>query len=315
MTDSGKSKWIPERVSVLIPAYQAEKTISRTLHSLQQQTYSNSEAIIINDGSADKTQELLDAFSAGDKRIHAYYQENAGVAAARARALSLARGEWTLMMDADDCLPEDYLMLLTNRAKESGKNLILAGIRYVDEEGEDLGQIKRPPKGLAGADYIHRRLVKLSRQTTLASVFWNKLFKTEKIQDIEFITGRKYDDIFVMHRLADRFEEIAFEPRALYAYTQRSQSITHSQKPADRLDIVEAYLLRADYYHKNQAYSYMDYSLADAYYEYKRILAQKREKNSDKEKRIRKLYLSLLKKCSRDSRIRRINLKARIMLL
>ena len=309
-------------VSVLIPAYQAENSIKNMMDSLQAQTYENWEAVIINDGSTDRTGEILEKMAADDPRIHCYYQENAGVAAARGKALSLAHGDWTLMADADDRIPDNYLEVLLKKADQYHAGMALAGIRYCEEDGR-VSRLILPPEGVGKPDFIHRRLVKLGRETTLACVVWNKLFKTEAIKDIQFVSDRKYEDIYVMHRMVDRFDKIAFAPEVQYDYIQQSASVMHTQKASDRLDVVEAYFRRALYYMETGAYSYMDHTLADAYYEYKRTLELRKNASYDekeeekwrkKNPEVCRRFLETLKTCRRESRIPHLINRACFML-
>lgn len=101
------------QVSVIIPAYNAESTISETLQSVLAQDYPAEyvEIIVIDDGSTDHTNSVIEEF--GDKVIH-IKQKNAGVAAARNNAAKLARGKWLAFVDADDTWPNNKLSLQMN---------------------------------------------------------------------------------------------------------------------------------------------------------------------------------------------------------
>lgn len=99
----------PPLVSVIIPAYNAQATLGATLSSVQAQTHANLEIIVVDDGSTDKTHELAVAVQAKDSRVRLIRQVNAGVAAARNRAMFEARGEWIAPLDADDLWHPDKL--------------------------------------------------------------------------------------------------------------------------------------------------------------------------------------------------------------
>jgi glycosyltransferase involved in cell wall biosynthesis len=92
----------PTLVSVLIPAFNAEKYLRETLASVANQTYRNLEIIVVDDGSSDGTGAIVQEFSRSDRRVRSVRQPNRGVAAARNHALSLARGELVAPIDADD---------------------------------------------------------------------------------------------------------------------------------------------------------------------------------------------------------------------
>ncbi|HEY9862115.1 MAG TPA: glycosyltransferase family A protein, partial [Candidatus Obscuribacterales bacterium] len=89
-------------VSVIIPAYNAERFIARTLESVLNQTYQNIEVLVVDDGSSDRTPEIVHHFAEIDARIILFHQSNAGVAAARNLAIQHAKGEFIAPLDADD---------------------------------------------------------------------------------------------------------------------------------------------------------------------------------------------------------------------
>ncbi|MEM9543610.1 MAG: glycosyltransferase, partial [Cyanobacteria bacterium P01_E01_bin.42] len=95
------------RISVIIPAYNAEKTIAKTIQSVLEQTFEDFEIIVINDGSSDRTLEIVESIS--DSRIQVYSYPNTGAAISRNRGLSLASGEFIALLDADDLWTTDKL--------------------------------------------------------------------------------------------------------------------------------------------------------------------------------------------------------------
>ena len=97
-------------VSVMMPAYNAEKYIEQAIHSLQAQTYSNWELIVVNDGSTDRTVELLEQIL--DQRIHLFHQPNAGEASARKTALAHMGGEIITFLDPDDLYLPEHLSVI-----------------------------------------------------------------------------------------------------------------------------------------------------------------------------------------------------------
>ncbi|MBD2730343.1 glycosyltransferase [Nostoc sp. FACHB-892] len=97
------------KISVIIPAYNAEKTIKETIESVQQQTFTDFELIVINDGSQDKTLEILHTIK--DERLQIFSYENGGLPEARNRGIKRASGEFVSFLDADDLWTPDKLEL------------------------------------------------------------------------------------------------------------------------------------------------------------------------------------------------------------
>lgn len=111
-------------ISVVIPTYNAERTILETIESIQQQTFSGLEIIVINDGSTDKSLELLQSIK--DDRIRIFSYQNGGLPVARNRGISRARGEFIAFIDADDLWTADKLELQLAALQKKPK----AGVAY-----------------------------------------------------------------------------------------------------------------------------------------------------------------------------------------
>jgi glycosyltransferase involved in cell wall biosynthesis len=154
---------MPE-ISIVIPAYNAEKTIKKTIESVLEQTYQDFEIIVINDGSIDKTVQIVESFK--DKRINIFSYENCGLPTARNRGIYRSTGEFIAFLDADDLWTKDKLEMQLNALKESPE----AGLAYswtcfmdVDEQGEAVSFLRSPEYAFAGdvyqqlliGDFIH----------------------------------------------------------------------------------------------------------------------------------------------------------------
>jgi glycosyltransferase involved in cell wall biosynthesis len=96
-------------VSIIIPAYNSEKYIEESIKSALSTKYSNFEIVIVNDGSTDNTQSIINKMVSENSVIRSYYQKNAGASAARNHAISKAKGEYILPLDSDNCISPDYV--------------------------------------------------------------------------------------------------------------------------------------------------------------------------------------------------------------
>ena len=97
-------------ISVIIPVYNTERYLSRCIDSIIAQTYTNFEAIFVDDGSKDSSSEILEDYQRKDGRIRVLHQTNQGVTRARAWGVRQAKGEWITFVDSDDTLPRDALL-------------------------------------------------------------------------------------------------------------------------------------------------------------------------------------------------------------
>ena len=101
-------------ISVIVPIYNTEKYLSHCIDSILSQTYTKFELILVNDGSKDKSGEILDSYAKKDKRIKVFHRTNQGVTQARAFGVSQAECEWITFVDSDDTLPLDALEHYSN---------------------------------------------------------------------------------------------------------------------------------------------------------------------------------------------------------
>lgn len=130
-------------VSIIIPAYNSENTISRTLFSLINQTYTNTEILIVNDGSTDSTQKLCEHFAELCSNIKCYYKKNGGVSSARNFGIEHARGNYILFVDADDWVDNNYVELLVTMMLSDNYDMCMTGWIKENEKGNCLESCKK----------------------------------------------------------------------------------------------------------------------------------------------------------------------------
>ena len=122
-------------ISVLMPVYNVKDYVAEAIDSILNQTYTNFELIIINDGSTDGSGSIAETYKAKDKRIKLYHIENGGIANARNLALSYAQGEFVTFVDSDDTVKEDYLECLYEGLSKYNADISFCSYyRYVEEE-------------------------------------------------------------------------------------------------------------------------------------------------------------------------------------
>lgn len=118
-------------VSIIVPVYNEEKHINRCIDSVLNQTYSDFELLLINDGSTDKSGVICDQYVLKDSRINVFHLENGGVSKARNFGISKSIGEWVMFLDSDDYLINDALEVLINQSYKT-KTLITCGNLYLE---------------------------------------------------------------------------------------------------------------------------------------------------------------------------------------
>lgn len=130
--------------SIIIPIYNAEKTLFYCLDSILNQTYKDFEIILINDGSKDKSQKVIDDYKKKyPKIIRSYSQKNSGIATTRNNGIKYATGEYLLFIDNDDYIDKDYIETFTKNIEGMECDVLIGGYRRITEDGRLLYQ-KQP---------------------------------------------------------------------------------------------------------------------------------------------------------------------------
>ena len=113
-------------VSMIVPVYNSEKTLSRCIDSILNQTYRDFELILLNDGSTDTSGEICDAYAKRDSRVRVVHKENTGVSDTRNRGIDLARGEYLQFLDSDDWITPDATALFVRTATEQQCDMVIS---------------------------------------------------------------------------------------------------------------------------------------------------------------------------------------------
>ncbi|MGM8212341.1 glycosyltransferase family 2 protein [Virgibacillus sp. W0430] len=242
-----------EKVSVIVPVYQVEKYIRRCLDSIVNQTYSNLEIIIINDGSPDRCGEIAEAYKQKDDRITVIHQKNGGLSAARNTGMEYATGVYTLFVDSDDWLDLAMVQTLISAAHTFKADVVQAAFYYA-----------HPGHLLLDERYFKQidPPVVLSRQTGMKELVinekvknfaWGKLYKTALIQDIPFTEGVLFEDVYWTHHVMDRVDSYVLLHEPLYYYRQRDDSIVTTYSVRN-LDIINGLKERHAFIEKKYAW-------------------------------------------------------------
>lgn len=167
------------KISIVVPIYNAEKYLERSLTSLLNQSIRDIEVIAVDDGSTDKSGEMLDRFSMRDDRIRAVHQVKQGQAAARNNALALAQGAYVGGLDADDWAEPDMFEQMYRRAQASNADIILCGWTvHMPGKADTTHFVAFLPQEtlLEGSDY-QRLVIPNLLVDKVPGYFWQKLYR------------------------------------------------------------------------------------------------------------------------------------------
>lgn len=209
-------------VSIIIPTYNSSSTLERCLLSVQNQSYINFEAIIIDDGSIDNTFYIVDSVVGKDSRFHYLKTKNNGVSCARNIGLDLASGKYICFVDSDDYVEPNYLNTLVETIRESNVDMVMCGW-YANNES-----IKLPYNTLILDTY--KALYFLFRDDIKQSfALWNKIFLRDSIGPTRFNPNLFYleDGVFICEYLKPHMR-ISLIEEPLYHYSISPVSLSHN---------------------------------------------------------------------------------------
>ena len=236
-------------ISVIVPAYNVEKYIKTCLDSLINQTYSNFEIIIINDGSTDQTEEILRSYQSNPK-FRIYSQKNGGLSAARNHGLKLANGELVCFIDSDDSVKSDYLEKLVAPFIDCADvDITVCGYQEKFEKSE-IDHVLKTQK-ITGYQATEDLLIKQQDFNVLA---WNKLYRKSLFTDydIEYPVGQIHEDNLTTYKLFSHSQTVVYISDVLYIYQRTHSEITknrHSEeKTLKRLQAKEQMAIEAGQY-------------------------------------------------------------------
>ena len=127
-----------EKITIVVPIYNAEKYLERCIKSILDQTYENLEIILVNDGSTDKSLEICEKFKAEDNRIIIINKENGGVSSARNKGIDAATGKFIIFIDADDYIEKEMFEVLEEDLFKNNVDISMCGFRTVYVNGNIL---------------------------------------------------------------------------------------------------------------------------------------------------------------------------------
>ena len=225
-------------ISVIVIAFNAESCIERCLDSILAQSFRDFELLVLNDGSADSTQSIIDRYR--DERIRSFCQQNRGVAYTRQKGLEMARGHYSIFVDADDWIETDMLEGLHQKAIETGADMVICDLL---EEFGDHAEYRRQDPGSDNNLVVREKML-----NELQASMWNKLIRHELYgkYDIRFMDGVNCcEDQLLLIRLLSNPMKISYVGKAYYHYDKsiNEGSITnqwHSRPIKERLLLLEA---------------------------------------------------------------------------
>lgn len=222
-------------VSIIVPIYKVEPYLRRCLDSIVNQTYTNLEIILVDDGSPDGCPQICDEYAARDKRIVVIHKDNGGLSDARNAGLDICKGEYISFIDSDDWISCEYVNYLLQNLIKNNADISIANSIKIWDNGKT--EEEHWPSEVLEKDEALKRI--LFTPTLPLNSSWGKLYKRFLFEKVRFPKGLIHEDELTSYKYFYHANKISFIDNVLYFYFQRDDSISHEDKKYNRIFIVE----------------------------------------------------------------------------
>lgn len=240
-----------EKISVIIPMYNTEPYIRRCLQSLQDQTYRNWEAIVVNDGSTDRSPDICREIAAADPRVRVISQDNGGVSSARNRGLDAAQGAFLFFLDSDDAIHPLLLEEMILQAHRTGADFLACGQAKLRPEQVD-------PALSTASIHDERPVWKvpprkespslIQTQARFISGAGGKMIRRTTIGNLRFREDLSLgEDTYFVNHLFYQFVQVAYTGQNWYYYTRRPEGLNSSRILCTHPSYYTVYYLLQEY--------------------------------------------------------------------
>lgn len=230
-------------ISVVVPIYNSEKYLTRCIESIINQTYSNLEILLIDDGSDDNSKEICEMYCSVDKRIKVYSNSNLGVARTRKFGIDIATGEYISFVDSDDWLELNFFQYLIELINIE-KGIDVACIQSFSNDEEN---VYKETFVLEGKEIFKDYFLNCN----IRSCVWNKLYRKNIFSNINYnfeIIKNYAEDVWMICNVLGNSRKIVYSNISLYHYNIHNGSITKSDITSEKvLSCITAHELQIEY--------------------------------------------------------------------
>ena len=208
------------RLSIIVPVYNVEHYLRKSVDSILKQTFADFELILVDDGSPDNSGKICDEYAKKDLRIKVIHKKNGGLSDARNNGIEVAKGEIIGFVDSDDEIDATMYQEMIKYLDEYQLDIVCADT-FVIKNG------KKSFRPRYKKDKVFLRMEAIEEILTgkLDNAAWNKIYKRETIGDIRFPVNRIYEDVATIYRYFYQAEKVGYLCKPFYYYLKRKGSI------------------------------------------------------------------------------------------
>lgn len=216
-------------ISIIVPVYNVENYLPLCIKSIQNQTFTDFECILIDDGSTDTSKNISDNICLIDRRFKVIHKKNQGVSSARNIGIDNAKGQYISFIDADDYIHPQMLEILYWAIQNytTCSFSMIYGKQTNEQTKEQLLKESITNIQILSQEYLLKQILGKGEQTFQYDVIWNKLYPKSLLKNKKFIEESYSEDTEFNSRIYIDTKEAILVPLNLYYYVQRKSSITH----------------------------------------------------------------------------------------
>ena len=218
LTDIKQNMEVKEQplITVAVTIYNIKEYLQRSIESVCNQTYSNLEILLVDDGSTDGSEKVCDEYAGRDSRIRAIHKKNGGPSEARNLAIEQARGEYIAFVDGDDWIEPDMYehMYLAIRKADAD----LAVCAYKEVSANHVADPTNDTILYFDKDEALESFIKEEEDVCIQNAAWNKLFKKELLKNLRFPVGKLYEEIVFTTKLLHEADRVVYLNQGYYNY-------------------------------------------------------------------------------------------------
>lgn len=215
------------KISIIVPVYNVEQYVERCVRSLVEQTYPNIEILLINDGSKDRSLEVINKLALKDERITVINKENGGLGQTRNYGIQKATGDYLCFIDSDDWIVEDYLTYAMEVMQRNNAQIVSCAYHFTKGSVELPTQIVEDQvytKVEALREYTHVGIAQSTNDYSACT----KLYKKELFEGIKFPENQLFEDMATNFQLIQKCHSYVKSTKYVYYYFENPMSITRS---------------------------------------------------------------------------------------
>lgn len=212
------------KISVIIPVYNTEKWVEKSIRSVQNGGYDNIEIIIVNDGSPDNSAEIIDKLAKQDSRIIHLQKKNGGLPAARQSGIDISTGDYIFFVDSDDYIAPNSLSKMMTIAQNTSADMVYCDAMLTYEDDKKNKPLIMNPEHKDTSNGLKYMRAEIENYMCM------KLFRAEVIRNIKQQLSQVCEDTYAMVQVLPRCNKIVYLNEPLYYYLQTTQSIMRTSR-------------------------------------------------------------------------------------